>query len=344
MDRLKHADLLTDVVNWFPVLRAARATALDQEDVEHHLGVSKSTGYRVTRRLCDRGLMVESDGTFTLTEFGERTTEAAATFETAVFGALPTTPRNRDRLTELIGLTPALRELDDGSVDRRDLEQRLDEKTGGRYVRTSPGDVVVDELDSFETTVRTTSLLAPVLESMGETRPPLPIEAFSDATVTSVDGGDAYGQVDRFIALVEETDTLRGIDLNSIAPMYIEEITRLVLNGMELEMISRPDVVEDTADKFPYACAKLCVNGNVKPLVHDELPFGLAVFDDHVGIGVQDPGERRLRTFIDSDSPAVLEWAAAVFDAYRDESIRLEQYSKKALREALPNQELSTGT
>jgi len=267
------------------------------------------------------------------------------------------------RLVELLGLAPALDAFGDGSLDGRELQRRLNvskttsyrftqalgemeliEKSAGRYKRTAAGDEIVRELSSFETTVRTTLTLAPILEGARDTTAPIPIEAFADATITTVNGGDAYGQVDRFIALVEETDTLWGIDLNSIVPLYIDEITQPVLNGMELEMIDTPTTVEDTVDKFPYTCAKLCVNGNVTSWLHDELPFGLSIFDDRVGIGVQGPDERRLRAFVDTDSAAVYEWATAVYESYRDESIRLEPFSKKALRETLPHREMGAST
>lgn len=352
-------DLLTDIVDWLPLLEAARDDPIERESIEHHLGVSRATSYRIVGRLGERGLLEESNGEFVLTECGRRCTEAASTFESAVRSALEFADADRDRLIELLGLTQALEAVGDGPLDRRELERRLDvskttsyrftrslaeleliEKSGGMYERTSRGDVVAATLSSFETTVQTTLTLAPILQVLDEAAAEIPIEAFSDANVTSLDGGDAFGQVDRFIALVEETDSLRGIDLNAIAPMYIDEITKLVLEGMELEMISTPTVVEDTADKYPYACAKLCINGNVKPMIHDDLPFGLAILDDRVGIGVPHPDERRLRAFVDTNSSVVREWADAVFATYRDESIRLEQFSKKALRDALPDGEI----
>jgi len=360
---MDEADLLTDVIKWFPLLEAVRGDSFDREEVEHLLGVSRATSYRVTDRLSERGLIVESSGEFALTEAGELVTNAASTFETAARTTLRSAEGNRDRLVELLGLAPALDAFGDGSLDGRELQRRLNvskttsyrftqalgemeliEKSAGRYKRTAAGDEIVRELSSFETTVRTTLTLAPILEGARDTTAPIPIEAFADATITTVNGGDAYGQVDRFIALVEETDTLWGIDLNSIVPLYIDEITQPVLNGMELEMIDTPTTVEDTVDKFPYTCAKLCVNGNVTSWLHDELPFGLAIFDDRVGIGVQGPDERRLRAFVDTDSAAVYEWATAVYESYRDESIRLEPFSKKALRETLPHREMGAST
>lgn len=363
MSQIVEADLLTDIVRWLPLLEVAREEPLNREEIEQHLGVSRATSYRITGRLNDEGLLEESEGKFVLTESGELITDAASTFETGVWASLRPSERSHDRLIDLIGLAPTLDELGKEPSDRREIERQLNvskttsyrltrtlaesgliEKSEGRYERTAPGDEVMRELSSFATTVRTALILAPILEAVGDTTPSIPIEAFADATITTLDGGDAFSQVDRFIALVEETDTLRGIDLNSIAPLYIDEITNLVLDGMELDMISTPAVVEDTADKYPYACAKLCINGNVKPMVHEELPFGLAIFDDRVGIGVQYPDERRLRVFLDTDSTAVREWANAVFESYQDESVRLKQFSKKALREAIPHREMGLST
>lgn len=353
------SDLLADVVKRGPLLEAIREEPHTREMVEDRIGVSTTTSYRLTGRLADLGLIAEADGSFSLTPQGRRIATATSQFESAARQTVPTDERVRDRLVELVRLAPALDAFDDGPLDRRELEEdlgvskttsyrfarTLDEmglivKSDGRYERTDAGDALAGSLASFVTTVRTTRSLAPVLEAAADTRPPIPIEALADATVTTLEDGDAFGQVDRFITLVEGTDSLRGMDLNAIAPLYIEEITSLVLDGMHLEMISTPSVVEDTADKYPYACAKLCINGNVEPWVHDDLPFGLAIFDDRVGIGVQDPDERRLRLFVDTDAPAVREWAAAVFESYRDASVRLEQLSKKALYAAFPDREL----
>ena len=65
------------------------------------------------------------------------------------------------------------------------------------------------------------------------------------------------------------------------------------------------------------------------------MPFGLALFDDRTAIDVRDPETRALRALVDTDSPAVREWAEAVYEAYRRESAPLESFTKKGLREAL---------
>lgn len=354
---MENAELLADTVDDLPLLRALREEPLDRDGVRAELGVSRATSYRVTGRLTDRELLAESNGRFSLTAVGERLLTAASTYVRTVRETVPGTGDTAE-LAARVDLGLALGEIGTDPIDRRELEGRLDvsdstgyrltralserglvEKTGRGYRRTQPGDEFVDALRAYATTVSTVLTLAPLLEQDAEHVPPIPVDAFADATVTRLDAGDAYSQIDRFIALVEETDTLRGMDLNAIAPLYIDEITKLVLDGMALEMISTPEVVADTADKYPYACAKLCINGNVAPLVHEDLPFGLALFDDRVGIGVPHPAARRLRAFVDTDAPRATAWAEDVFDAYRAESTRLEQFSRQALDDVLADRE-----
>ena len=354
MTDMEDADLLADVLGWLPLLDTVDEDSFGQELVERRLDVSRATGYRITERLREAGLIEESNGGYALTKQGERTAESAASFRDAVSQSLESTERDRAVLVDLVGLAPALDAFEGAPLDRRELERRLGvskttgyrftrglqelellTKTGGRYERTAAGDAVAEALGSFASTVWMARLLAPALEAIPDTVPPIPVEAFTDATVTRAAGGDAYGQLARFIELVEETGSLRGIDFDLIVPMYIHEMRQPILDGLAVETIDAPEIVEDTADKYPYECVNLCVNGSVDLWVHDDLPFGLAIFDNRVGIGVQDPVERRLGVFVDTDASAVREWAEAVFETYRSESVRLDRFTKQGLREAL---------
>lgn len=156
--------------------------------------------------------------------------------------------------------------------------------------------------------------------------------------MTSAERGDPYSPVARFVALVQETETLRGLDVDAIAPLYMDEIQRRIVDGMNTEDITHPGAVKDSLDGYPDKCMEACASGYLTVRLHDDLPFGLAIFDDRVGIGVCERDTRNLRVFVDTDSSAVREWAEAVYEVYESEAILLEEYTQQGFREALEAQ------
>lgn len=51
-------------------------------------------------------------------------------------------------------------------------------------------------------------------------------------------------------------------------------------------------------------------------------------------MAVADAESGALRSFVDTDDPAAREWAEIVFEAYREEAVYLEEFTKRGLREA----------
>lgn len=260
---------------------------------------------------------------------------------------------DREARLELVQRAPALHALADGPLDRRDLEARLDvsRATSHRITRslgdrglvergddgfrlTGLGEAVRAVVGRYEAEVTVALRLAPVIAAAADVAP-LPLEAFADATETRADRGDPHGPAVRFAELVRETGTLRGFDTWSIAPTYMEAVAERILDGMRAELVDPVATVEDVMDSYPEKCVEVCVSGNLAIWLHDALPFGLAIFDDRTGVGVRDPDSGVLRTFLDTDDPAARAWAETIYAAYRDEAVRLEEFTRRGLREAL---------
>jgi hypothetical protein len=163
----------------------------------------------------------------------------------------------------------------------------------------------------------------------------VPLNAFAGATITTPDSGDPHGPMVRYLTLVRETSTLRGFDTWTIAPTYIGEIQDRILDGMETHLIDPIAVVEDVMDHYPERCVQVCVSGNLTIRLHDSLPFGLAIFDDRIGVAAHDPDTGALRAFVDTDSPVARDWAEAVYEAYEADSVVLEEFTRAGLRKAL---------
>ena len=128
---------------------------------------------------------------------------------------------------------------------------------------------------------------------------------------------------------------MRCIDSNSIVPLYISDIQERIVDGLEAEDILAPSVVANVLAEYPGKCIEACRSGHLTVHLHEELPYGLAIFDDRVGIGVRNEETRTLQMFVDTDSPAVREWAETVFESYRSEAIRMERFGPRGFKSAI---------
>lgn len=262
-------------------------------------------------------------------------------------------PGDLDLLIDLLRRSPLLEELRGDSVDRAELQDRLAvsrstshrhtrllgelgviEKTNGEFQLTASGKLLADATSRFKQEVTSALQLAPVLATIQDAPEEIDIGAFAGATVTSAEHGDPYSPVARFVALVRETETLRGFDMDAIAPLYMDEIQQRIVDGMETEDIGRPEVTKDALEGYPEKCIDACASGYLTVQLHDDLPFALALFDERVGIGVCEDDTRNLRVFVDTDDPEVREWAETVYEAYEAEAILLEEFTHRGFREA----------
>lgn len=261
---------------------------------------------------------------------------------------------DRDLLLEVVRRSPVLVVLREGPTDRRGVEDRLGisksasnrnlrsleergmvHRTDGEYALTDFGRAIADAVASFEFEVETTVRLEPIFGSVSDVDPPCPLDALDDATVTSATEGDPFGPLARFVDLVRETDTLSMMDSYAIAPTYIDEIYGRVLDGMETRVIERPEVAADVMEHYPRKCVRLCASEYLTMGLDEDLPFGLAILDDRIGIGVRDPETGRPRAFVDTDSPEAREWARAVFEARWADAAPLERFNPSGLEEAV---------
>ena len=281
-----------------PMLEALLDGPRDRGELEAELGISRATGHRFTRWLDDWGLVERVDGEFRLTATGSAVADAAVDFKAEVATALRLGP-----VLEAVGDTAG--GGDDGGNAR------------------GAGDVdSADDGDDAD-------------DAGGEAVPPVPLAAFADATVTTPARGDPHGPVVRYVTLVRETTTLRGFDTWAIAPTYMAEIQERIVDGMATELVDPVAVVEDVMAHYPERCVEVCASGNLAIRLHEDLPFGLAVLDDRIGIAVPDPDAGTLAAFVDTDDPVAREWAEATYEAYRAESVPLEHFTRAGLREAM---------
>jgi predicted transcriptional regulator len=242
-----------------------------------------------------------------------------------------------ERLVELVRRAPVLTALQEAeSMDRRDLEAHLDvskstvhrltrslrergliEREAGAFVLTPLGAVCAGEVAAFTATIETAWELAPVVTAAETHDIALDVRAFADATVTTAAPGNPYRPVERFMTLVGETDELRGLDPATINPLHIDALYERIVDGMVTEVVFPPSVVEGLLGANPDRAERAFASGNLTILVHDDLPFGLTLCAERVGVGVYDDDTGLLRTYADTDAPAAREWAEAVYANHR---------------------------
>ncbi|WP_225335263.1 helix-turn-helix transcriptional regulator [Halomicrobium urmianum] len=247
-----------------------------------------------------------------------------------------------DLLGDVVRHGPALEALRAGPLDRREIEDRLDvsratshrltrwlcergyaEKADGRFRLTGTGEAVADEVLRFEANVGTVERLGPLLDAVCEDHQEFVVEPFVDATVTLAGPDDPYRPVDRFLALAAESETVRGFNTAPMAPTGAGEFHERVFDGGDVEVIYHPAAAERLVEAYPERAAAAAERGVLALRARADLPYGLAIFDDRVGIGGYDEATGLPHVFVDTDSPIAREWAERVYASVRDDSVLL---------------------
>ncbi|WP_228546411.1 helix-turn-helix transcriptional regulator [Halegenticoccus tardaugens] len=242
-----------------------------------------------------------------------------------------------DELVAIVRHGPLLEALMGGPLDRRDVEERLGisratshrftrwledrgfaERRDGPFALTGEGQIVAEELRRFERNVRAARRLAPLLDSICPDHQEFVVEPFADAVVTTATPDDPYRPVTRFLSLLRESRSFRGFNTTHMVPPLSGLDGRLFADR-DVELIYLPDVVETlraTDEDFDAALEA----GRLTLHTREALPYGLAVFDDRVGIGGYDEETGAMRVFVDTDAAIAREWAERVYAAYRADS------------------------
>ena len=249
---------------------------------------------------------------------GETTNELALTAlkRADALALLSDAPRTRAEL---------MRELDVSrtTIHRtiRTLEDAaLVEQVDDSFQLTPLGRAVADDVTAYRRSLHAASHLQPLLETLGDRADELATEHFADANVAVMEPTNPYKPVERFIECLRESETIRGFDTTSIAPIFVAEIREEILGGMSVDVVYLPSVIDDILATYPDEVEKTVASGNLRLSTHEGLPFGLAVFDDCVGIGGYDEETGMLRVYADTDDPAAREWAFAEYERYRAEA------------------------
>lgn len=246
---------------------------------------------------------------------------------------------NPDHLGDIVRHGPVLEALRAEPLDRREIEECLDvsratshrltkwldeqgfvEKVDSRFQLTGRGEAVTDEVLRFEANVSTVHRMGPLLDAICPHHAEFAIEPMIDATVTIAEPAVPDRPVERFISLVSESKTFRGFNTTHLAPLLIGEFYQRVFDGTKAELIYTPHIAEKLCETYPSRMAEAVDSGQLSIRIRENLPYGLAIFDERVGLGGYDDDTGQMQVFVDTDSPMAREWAERIYASIRADS------------------------
>ena len=247
-----------------------------------------------------------------------------------------------DELLDVVRHGPVLRALFSEPMDRREIEAHLGvsratshrltrwldehglaEKRDGRFRLTGKGISFAECVLSFERKVETSERLAPLLDVVCENHMEFVVEPFADATVTTADQADPYAPVRRFLGLLGGSRTFRGFNTTQMVSFAVAG-GESAFDGVDAEIIYLPEVVEALFEASPERARDAVDAGHLTLRTREALPYGLAIFDDRVGIGGYDEDTGAMTVFVDTDTAYAREWAERTYAAFRADSEPLE--------------------
>jgi hypothetical protein len=247
-----------------------------------------------------------------------------------------------DRLVDVVRHAPVLEALLGSPLDRRDVEAALDvsRATSHRFTRwltenglaerrealyhlTGKGEVYAEQLLGLESNLQAADRLAPLLDAVCEDHREFVVRPFADAVVTEATPEDPYRPVARFLSLLRESDSFRGFNTTHVVPPGAPEFEAHLAEG-DTEFVTVPGVADGLLERRTAASDATGPGprpeGHLELRTRETLPYGLALFDERVGLGGYDEETGGLRVFVDTDAVVARRWAEAVYTAYRADS------------------------
>ena len=242
-----------------------------------------------------------------------------------------------DGLVEVVKRLRLFEVLDDGPQNLRQLDASLEtsrstihrttqsfidqgllSKSDETFELTGLGELVEDELASFRTRIDSLRRLEPFLNTVDLTALDIPIEHFDDATVVSPTAGQPHVGVRRIIDGIEASESIRMFS-SIISPIYVGAAKREMLDGTEITVVFDADLMDIIVSEYYAEALEALETGNFEVYLHGGVPFELFIFDDAMGMAAHDENGIT-RAFVETDSPAAIEWAESLYQAYEHEA------------------------
>jgi hypothetical protein len=195
-------------------------------------------------------------------------------------------------------------------------------KTVHEYVATRLGEAIASGMEDLIVRVGTERTLRYVWPWLPDEISELPFETWSELTITVAEPDSPYCPVGRFESLLRGTTTLRFLCPGvALMDLCFDVIHQLVDNGVDMTLIDRPECHSYFVSTYPHRSSEMLQRDNFTILEHDEFPaYGIGLLDDCVTISCYEQGSGTVHAVIDTDAPAVREWAESTYESYRSEA------------------------
>lgn len=236
--------------------------------------------------------------------------------------ALTECPRSRSELCELAGVS--------SSTMRRTLDEFDDRlwirKDGYQYVATRLGEAIASGMEDLIDRVETERKLRSVWHWLPDAISEFPFETWSDLTITIAEPDAPYRPVGRFRSLLQETTDVRFLHPEvGLMDLCFDLVYQLVGEGADITLIDRPECHAYFLSTYPKRSSELVQQDNFTILEHDDLPpYGVGLLDGCVTISCYEADSGTVHAVIDTEAPAVREWANAVYETHRSSSHHAE--------------------
>jgi predicted transcriptional regulator len=247
---------------------------------------------------------------------------ARAEHRVPTLAALTERPRSRSELCELTEVS--------SSTMRRTLDQFGDRlwirKDGYQYVATRLGEAIASGMADLIERVETERKLRSIWQWLPTAISEFPFETWSELSITVAEPDAPYRPVGRFKSLLRETTTLRFLrpEVALMDPCF-DLLHQLIGEGMDVTLIDRPECHTYFLSTYPNRSSEMIKQDNFTTLEHDDLPpYGVSLLDERVAISCYERDSGTVHALIDTDAPAVREWAKSVYETHRSDARRLE--------------------
>lgn len=229
--------------------------------------------------------------------------------------ALTERPRSRSELCELAGVSSSTMRRTLGEFDER-LWVRKD---GYQYVATRLGEAIASGVQALVERVETERKLRSVWHWLPDAISELPFETWSELTITIADPDAPYRPVERFKSLLLEATTVRFVHPEvGLMDLCFDLLHQLVGEGVEMTLIDRPECHAYFLSTYPERSTEMVRHDGFTILEHDDLPpYGVGLLDERVTISCYEEDSGTVHAVLDTEAPAVREWANAVYETHR---------------------------
>ncbi len=224
-------------------------------------------------------------------------------------------PRSRSELCELGGVS--------SSTMRRTLDEFDDRlwirKEGYQYVATRLGEVIASGMEDLIERIETERKLRHVWHWLPDEISDFPFETWSDMTITVAEPDAPYRPVRRFESLLRNTTTIRFLRPEvALMDLCFDLLYQMVGEDVEMTLIDRPKCHTYFHTTYPRRSSEMMQQDNFVILEHDDLPqYGTGLLDRCVVVSCYEEDSGTVYALIDTDAPAVREWAKSAYDTYR---------------------------